>query len=91
MQLVLMKLDPKQEIGTEVHPKTTQFIRVEEGTAHVQVDQKRYVLKRGKAIVINPGSTHNVTNSSSTEDLHLYTLYSPPEHQPDTREKLKKD
>jgi quercetin dioxygenase-like cupin family protein len=31
MQLVLMSLKPGEEIGSEIHPYITQFIRVEKG------------------------------------------------------------
>lgn len=38
LQLVLMSLQPGEEIGREVHPDTTQFFRVEAGTGLAVVD-----------------------------------------------------
>ena len=32
MQLVLMSLEPLQEIGFEIHHHTTQFFRIEQGS-----------------------------------------------------------
>jgi mannose-6-phosphate isomerase-like protein (cupin superfamily) len=77
MQLVLMNLSTGQEIGTETHPDTTQFIRVEKGTGKAIIDKKEYPLNDGVAIVIPPGVEHNIIAATP---LKLYTLYSPPEH-----------
>lgn len=90
-QLVLMRLLPGESIGIETHPETTQFIRVEGGQASVVAGPKRYLLRDGAAVVIDPGTRHDVRNPSATEDLLLYSLYSPPEHPPGTREKVKQD
>lgn len=91
MQLVLMRLRPGESIGLETHPHTTQFIRVEGGVARVKAGSKRYVLRDGAAVVIAPGTWHDVRNASPSEDLSLYTLYSPPEHAPGTLQKHKQD
>lgn len=80
IQLVLMTLRPGEEIGTETHDEHDQFIRVETGTGKVLVNRKEYPLGHGIAAVIPAGVEHNVINTSSTETLRLYTLYSPPEH-----------
>lgn len=80
MQLVLMSLKPGEEIGSEVHPYTTQFIRVESGSGIAIMGNERKRLRDGISVVIPPGTRHNVTNTSKTEPLKLYTLYSPPEH-----------
>ena len=77
MQLVLMSIPTGEEIGEEVHPTTTQFIRVESGTGVAYVNGSRYNLKDGDAIIVPPNTRHNV---KSTGNLKVYTLYSPPEH-----------
>lgn len=89
MQLVLMSLSPKQDIGTEIHKKTSQFIRVESGHGKAVLDGKTFLLKDGHALVIDPGTKHNIINTSKTEDLKLYTIYSPPEHDEETIQKYK--
>lgn len=79
-QLVLMSLLPKEEIGMEVHPENDQFFRFEKGTGKCIVDGEEYDLKDGIAIVVPAGAWHNVINISETEDLKMYTIYSPPHH-----------
>lgn len=79
-QLVLMTLRPGEEIGLETHSGHDQFIRVESGSGYAELDGKRHPLSDGSAVVIPSGAKHNVVNTSKTEALRLYTLYSPPEH-----------
>lgn len=89
MQLVLMSLLPNEEIGSEVHPYTTQFFRIEEGFGSASVNGKFYILKEGMSLVVPPGAEHNIRNISSTTKLKLYTIYSPPEHSPNTVQRTK--
>lgn len=77
-QLVLMTLQPKEEIGAEVHT-LDQFFRVEEGTGEAVLDGLRTELRAGFAIVVPAGAKHNIVNTGSSP-LKLYTLYSPPNH-----------
>ncbi len=79
-QLVLMSLLPGEEIGMEVHT-LDQFIRVEKGTGLAILDGVEHQLADGSAIVVPAGANHNVINTSNSEDLKLYTVYSPAEHQ----------
>ena len=84
LQLVLMSLRPGEEIGEETHADHDQFIRVEQGTGRVVLDGEGQTLQDGSAVVIPAGVRHNVINTSGDAPLKLYTLYSPPEHAPDT-------
>jgi quercetin dioxygenase-like cupin family protein len=77
MQLVLMSLNPYQEIGMERHDGT-QFIRVENGNGRATVSGKDYILRDGVCLVIDKNRNHNIVAGS--EGLKLYTLYSPPQH-----------
>jgi mannose-6-phosphate isomerase-like protein (cupin superfamily) len=86
-QLVLMSLIPGQEIGNEVHPHTTQFIRVEKGSGMAYVGENSYRLKDGDAIVIPAGKWHNVV--AGKKGLKLYTIYSSPEHAKNLVQKVK--
>jgi len=79
-QLVLMSLKPKEEIGMEVHPDNDQFFRIEKGTGKCIIDDNEYELCDGVAIVVPAGAKHNVINTSKTEELKLYTVYSPAHH-----------
>jgi mannose-6-phosphate isomerase-like protein (cupin superfamily) len=79
-QLVLMCLKPGEEIGEEVHDDIDQFFRFEEGEGAVVIDDVKHAVKDGSAVVVPSGANHNVLNTSTTENLKLYTIYSPPEH-----------
>ena len=90
-QLVLMSLKPKEEIGMEVHPENDQFFRFEKGQGEVVIDDNRYEVEDGSAIVVPAGAQHNVINVSETEDLKLYTIYSPAHHQDGIVRKTKEE
>lgn len=77
-QLVLMALQPGEEIGEEVHT-LDQFIRVEQGAGKAVLDGVETKIEDGSAIVIPAGARHNVINEAGAE-MKLYTIYSPPEH-----------
>jgi mannose-6-phosphate isomerase-like protein (cupin superfamily) len=79
-QLVLMSLKPNEEIGMEVHPDNDQFFRFEKGVGECIIDGNSYELGDGSVIVVPSGAQHNVINTSSTEDLKMYTIYSPAHH-----------
>ncbi len=80
-QLVLMSLKPKEEIGMEVHADNDQFFRFEKGQGKAIIDGNEYELKDGTAVVVPAGAEHNILNTSDSEDLKLYTIYSPAHHQ----------
>jgi mannose-6-phosphate isomerase-like protein (cupin superfamily) len=78
-QLVVMTLQPGEDIGMEVHPNVDQFFRIEEGSGKVVIDGEESEIKDGTAVVVPAGSEHNVMNTGN-EVLKLYTIYSPPNH-----------
>ena len=78
-QLVLMSLKPKEEIGMEIHG-VDQFFRIETGEGEVILNGKKHLIKNGSAMIIPAGVKHNVINTSKTEFLKIYTIYSPPHH-----------
>ena len=80
-QLVLMSLLPLEEIGMEVHLDNDQFFRFEKGEGKCLIDGHEYVISDGVAIVVPAGAQHNIINTSATEELKLYTIYSPAHHQ----------
>jgi len=79
-QLVLMSLKPKEEIGLEIHTENDQFFRFEKGQGKCIIDNNEYDLADGSAIVVPAGAEHNIINTSDTDDLKLYTIYSPAHH-----------
>ena len=80
-QLVLMCLQPREEIGEETHETIDQFFRFEKGRGLVVIDGKRHAVRAGSGVIVPAGAKHNVINTSKTTELKLYTIYSPPEHQ----------
>ncbi len=80
MQLVLMSLEPGEEIGLETHEENDQFFRFEAGQGKVLIDGNEYEVMDGDVIIVPAGSEHNVINMSEDEDLKMYTIYSPAHH-----------
>ena len=79
-QLVLMSLPPNEEIGMEVHPDNDQFFRFESGKGKCLIDSNEYSVSDGDCLIVPAGAKHNIINVSATEELKLYTLYSPAHH-----------
>jgi len=79
-QLVLMTLQPGEDIGAEVHEEHDQFFRIDAGKGKVIIDGVETEVEDGFAVVVPAGAEHNVLNTGD-EPLKLYTIYSPPEHQ----------
>lgn len=90
-QLVLMSLKPNEEIGMEVHPDNDQFFRFEKGRGKCIIDGNEYDVEDGMAIIIPAGSNHNIINTSATDPLKMYTIYSPAHHKDGTIHKTKAD
>ena len=80
LQLVLMSLEPKEDIGQEVHDHVDQFFRFEAGEGKVVTGDKEITVKDGDVVVIPAGTVHNIINTSATERLSMYTIYSPANH-----------
>lgn len=88
-QLVVMSLLPGEDIGTEIHPHTTQFIKVVGGECDAILNGHTFHMKEDFAVVIPPGTNHNIINTSKDNKLKLYTIYSPPEHPDNTLQQTK--
>lgn len=90
LQLVLMAIQPGEEIGEEVHDDRDQFFRVEQGKGEVLIDGNRSTIKSDDAVIVPAGARHNVVNTGDTP-LRLYSLYGPPEHRDGTVHGTKAD
>ncbi len=95
-QLTVMRLAPGEDIGRESHPNLGQFLRIEEGQARVELGRTEDAIDESHdveddwAVVVPAGVWHNVVNTG-TRDVKLYSLYSPPEHPPNTVHETKAD
>lgn len=79
LQLVLMALEPGQDIGLETHKTHDQFFLIEQGDGEVLIDGITHTIKAGDGIIVPAGARHNLTNTGD-QALRLYTLYGPPNH-----------
>src|SRR3989338_3364911 len=82
-QLVIMSLQPGEDIGEEVHD-VDQFIRCESGIGKAVLDGIEHNVEDGTAIVVPAGAKHNIINTSADQSMKLYTLYSPSNHKDGT-------
>lgn len=88
-QLVLMSLQPGEDIGEEVHD-VDQFLRIDQGSGTAILDDTPHKIENGSAIVVPAGTKHNIINNTDGE-MKLYTLYMPPHHKDGTIHKTKAD
>jgi mannose-6-phosphate isomerase-like protein (cupin superfamily) len=95
-QLTVMRLASGEDIGREAHVDHDQFLRIEQGRARVELGRteetvdETHDVEDDWAIIVPAGIWHNVINTGS-EDVKLYSLYSPPEHPPGTVHETKAD
>jgi len=88
-QLTVMSIPAGEDIGKEVHPDHDQFLRIEQGSARVEMgpseNEVDFTQDVGAdwAIVVPGGVWHNVVNTGDGE-LKVYSIYSPAEHPPGT-------
>lgn len=93
-QLTVMRLAPGEEIGRERHDGIDQFIRIEKGEGRLELARSEdgadetHDVRADWAMIIPAGVWHNVVNTGPGE-LKLYSLYTPPEHRPDTVHRTK--
>lgn len=90
-QLVVMALQPNEDIGMEVHPNVDQFFRFEVGEGKAVLDGEEVVFKANDVVIVSAGTNHNIINTSTTEPLKLYTIYSPANHPAGTIHATKAD
>lgn len=77
-QVVLMSLEPGEEIGTEVH-EVDQIIYAVEGDGKVVIDGAENEFEKGVMAFVPAGAQHNVLNTDD-EPMKLFTIYAPPAH-----------
>ena len=90
-QLVLMSLKPGEDIGEEVHDNVDQFFRFEEGSGKAVLDGVEHEIEAEFAVLVPAGTKHNIINTSDSDSLKLYTIYSPPNHKDGTIHVVKAD
>lgn len=84
LQMTLMAIQPGEDIGLEVHEDHDQFLRIEQGTARVEMGPTETELQTWGAqddfaIFVPAGVWHNIINTGE-DALKLYSIYAPAEH-----------
>ena len=86
-QLVLMTIQPGDEIGAETH-EVDQVLVFVEGEGKAVLNGEESAVAAHSLVIVPAGTLHNFINTGSVP-LRLYTLYSPPEEAPDTVHRTK--
>ena len=89
MQLVVMSLKPGEDIGDEIHG-VDQFFRIESGEGKAIINGNKYPISDGMSVIVPAGSKHNLKNDGK-EDMKLYSIYTPPQHEDGIVHKTKTD
>jgi mannose-6-phosphate isomerase-like protein (cupin superfamily) len=89
-QLVVMSINPGEDIGEETHEHVEQVLFNFSGTGKVILDGVESAFNPGDVVVVSPGVKHNFINSGS-EPLKIYTIYVPANHIDKTVHRTKAD
>ncbi len=83
-QLVLMTIQPGEEIGSEVHDDHDQILVFVEGNGQCVLKGQVREVGTNDLVFVHAGVEHNFINTGD-RPLRLYTIYAPPEHPAGTR------
>lgn len=83
-QLVVMHLNPNEDIGMETHSAINQFIKIESGEGKAVLNGEEFNFSEGFSITIPAGTEHNIINTSEINPIKIYTIYTPPNHKEGT-------
>ena len=86
LQLVVMSINPGEEIGAEVHEDRDQFFRIEQGEGVISIDGVDHAVKDDDGVIVPQGARHNV-RATGDRPLKLYTIYGPPQQVDGTEHK----
>lgn len=89
-QLVLMAVQPGEEIGEEAHEGIDQVLAFVGGEGEAVIEGQRSAVRPGSVVIVPAGARHNFVASGSTP-LKLYTVYTPPEHPHGTVHRTKQE
>jgi mannose-6-phosphate isomerase-like protein (cupin superfamily) len=86
-QLVLMSIEPGEDIGEETHDVDQVLVFVK-GSGEAVLNGQRSAVSKHSLVVVPAGTRHNFINTGK-EPLKLFTIYSPPEEAPGTVHRTK--
>ena len=83
MQIVVMTIQPGEEIGAETHAGHDQVLFFVDGEGEAVLDGERSRVSAGDLSFVHAGVHHNFVNTGSSP-LRIVTAYAPPEHEAGT-------
>ena len=86
-QVVLMCVQPGDDIGEEVHD-VDQILVFVDGTGEAVLNGQPSKVQSNTLVAVPAGTTHNFINTG-TVPMTLFTIYSPPEEAPGTVHRTK--
>jgi len=84
-QLVVMHLRQREELKSEVHAEADQIFVFVSGSGFVTIGQRMRYVRTGHVAVVAAGTRHAI-QASDNSSLRFFTIYSPPQHAPGTRQ-----
>lgn len=88
-QVVVMTIEPGEEIGEETH-EGDQILFFVEGEGRAVLEGESEPVRAGDVVFVPAGTLHNFVNVGP-EPLRLVTTYAPPEHPDGTVHETKAD
>lgn len=89
-QIVIMSINPGEEIGTEIHADADQILYLVKGEGKVILNKEEAPFKAGDIVLVHAGTEHNFVTTGS-EPMKIITTYSPPHHPSDTVHETKEE
>lgn len=96
MQATLMRINPNDDVGVEIHENLEQLLFITSGVAEVYYGKTEKQLsfegyaEVGDMITVPAGTWHNIKNASQSP-LKMYSVYAPVKHAYGTIQKTKSD
>ena len=87
-QVVVMSIPAGEDIGAEVHDSVDQTLVIVSGEGAAILDGERTPIGPGWLVHVPAGTHHDLVNTGH-DDLRLYTIYAPPQHEPGTIHRTK--
>lgn len=90
LQLTLMTLQPKQDIGGQTLDGCDQVFWIHAGEGRMIIDGVTHKIAAGDVVVVPAGTHHNLICTGKTP-LSLYTIFGPPHHRDQLVQPTKSD
>ncbi len=89
-QIVVMHINPGEDIGLETHPDNDQVLYLVSGKGEVVLNDEKSEFNEGDAVLVPAGTEHNFTTVGDAP-MKIITTYSPPHHPAGTVHATKAD